>query len=169
MVVGCQWAGGERYSEVHTVMGPNRCCFLWKQLKWGRHYHMKIMEEGHEHSWLWSLVLSGRQGKIGWLYTVGLCHLCKQNRGNGGAGCIVTAGGGHWSSVGGRGKIRWGIYCKAVVRATTYLFSQSIIQRLCRESSIVGSHIDKLREREDGGGKHQFILTLDITTVKWES
>jgi len=32
----------------------------------------------------------------------------------------------------------------------------------------VGSHIDKLREREDDGGKHQFILTLDITTVKWE-
>ena len=24
---------------------------------------------------------------------------------------------------------------------------------------------DKLREREDGGGKRQFILTLDITTV----
>jgi len=47
--------------------------------------------------------------------------------------------------------------------------SQSIIQRLCRESSIVGSHIDKLREREDDGGKCQFILTLDITTVKWES
>jgi len=33
----------------------------------------------------------------------------------------------------------------------------------------VGSHIDKLREREDEGGKRQFILTLDITTVKWES
>jgi len=38
-----------------------------------------------------------------------------------------------------------------------------------RESSIVGSYIDKLREREDDGGKCQFILTLDITTVKWES
>jgi len=25
------------------------------------------------------------------------------------------------------------------------------------------------REREDNGGKCQFILTLDITTVKWES
>ena len=36
------------------------------------------------------------------------------------------------------------------------------------KSSIVGSHIDKLREREEDGEKRQFILTLDITTVKWE-
>ena len=33
----------------------------------------------------------------------------------------------------------------------------------------MGSHINKLREKEDKGGKCQFILTLDITTVKWES
>ena len=52
----------------------------------------------------WSSV--GQKGRIGWVHIVGLCHPCKQNRGNGwAAGCIVTAGGGHWSSLRGRGNI----------------------------------------------------------------
>jgi len=56
------------------------------------------------------------------------------------------------------------------VRATTKLYTPATSKDNGRASSHCGlTQRDKLREKEEDGGICQFILTIDITTVKWES
>jgi len=56
------------------------------------------------------------------------------------------------------------------VRATTKLYTPATSKDNSRASSHCGlTQRDKLREKEEDGGICQFILTIDITTVKWES
>ena len=57
-----------------------------------------------------------------------------------------------------------------IVRATTKLYTPATSKDNGRASSHCGlTQRDKLREKEEDGGIYQFILTIDITTVKWES
>jgi len=56
------------------------------------------------------------------------------------------------------------------VRATTKLYTPATSKDNSRASSRCGlTQRDKLREKKEDGGICQFILTIDITTVKWES
>jgi len=60
--------------------------------------------------------------------------------------------------------------CVPGVRATTKLYTPATSKDNGRASSHCGlTQRDKLREKEEDGGICQFILTIDITTVKWES
>ena len=55
------------------------------------------------------------------------------------------------------------------VRATTKLYTPATSKDNGRASSHCGlTQRDKLREKEEDEGICQFILTIDITTVKWE-
>jgi len=57
-----------------------------------------------------------------------------------------------------------------LVRATTKLYTPAIFKDNGRASSHSGlTQRDKLREKEEDGRICQFILTIDITTVKCES
>jgi len=59
---------------------------------------------------------------------------------------------------------------RSFVRATTKLYTPATSKDNGRASSCCGlTQRDKLREKKEDGGICQFILTIDITTVKWES
>ena len=59
---------------------------------------------------------------------------------------------------------------RACVKATTKLYTPATSKDNGRASSHCGLiQRDKLREKKEDEGICQFILTIDITTVKWES